>query len=43
LTKKIAEINISENRNRSVPTLEMVTVWIAAAKNLPNTITTKGW
>jgi len=43
LITKIAEINISENRNRTVPTLEMVTVWIAAAKNLPNTITTEGW
>ena len=43
LINKIAGINISENRNRTVPTLEMVTVWIAAAKNLPNTITTEGW
>ncbi len=43
LTKKIAEVNVSENRNRTVPTLEMVTAWIAAAQNLPQTIKTEDW
>lgn len=38
LTHKITQMNTRENRNRTLPTLEMVTVWIAAAKNLPNAI-----
>jgi len=43
LTKKMADINARENRNRTTPSIDMVTVWIAAAKGLPSIINTKGW
>ncbi len=43
LTEKIAAVHAGESRSRTTPTLEMVTVWIAAAKNLPSTIKTDDW
>jgi len=43
LTKKMADINARENRNRTTPSIDMVTVWIAAAKSLPSIINTENW
>jgi hypothetical protein len=43
LTKKMADINARENRNRTTPSIDMVTVWIAAAKSLPSIINTESW
>jgi hypothetical protein len=43
LTKNMAYINASENRNRTTPSIDMVMVWIAAANGLPSIINTKDW
>ncbi len=43
LTEKMADINARENRNRTTPSIDMVTVWIAAAKSLPSIINTERW